>query len=131
MIKQIRKKTEEEGSDMKEALAVFRNTSNESPNQLFFLRNWRDHNLPDLTAEPVMEEMMKAREMVNGGCYKVREDEFKAAWPALHAGDMVRGNTHRPRSGASRRRCWRWSIGTGHSMWTWTTARPACWRGTA
>ena len=24
------------------------------------------------------------------GCYKVKEDELKAAWPALHAGDMVR-----------------------------------------
>ena len=94
LIKQIMKKTEEEGSDKEDALAVFRNTRNESgysPIQLFSLRNWRDHNLPDLTAEPVMEEMVKAREMVNGGCYKVREDELKAAWPALHAGDMVRG----------------------------------------
>ena len=38
LIKQIMKKTEEEGSDMEEALAVFRNIRNESgysPNQLF------------------------------------------------------------------------------------------------
>ena len=51
LIKQIMKKMEEEGSCMEEALAVFRNTRNESgysPNQLFFLRNWRDHKLPDL-----------------------------------------------------------------------------------
>ena len=37
------KKTEEEGSNIEEALAVFRNTRNESgysPNQLFFLCNW-------------------------------------------------------------------------------------------
>ena len=51
LIKMIMKKTQEEGSDMEEALAVFRNTRNESrysPNQLFFLRNWRDPKLPDL-----------------------------------------------------------------------------------
>ena len=47
--------------------------------------------MPDLRAEPVMEEMEKARERVKGGCYKVTEDELKAAWPALHAGNMVRG----------------------------------------
>ena len=64
-IKQIMKKTGLEGADMEEALAVFRNTRNESwynPNQLFFLRNWRDPSLPDLRAEPVLEEMVKARE---------------------------------------------------------------------
>ena len=38
-----------------------------------------------------MEEMKKARERVKGGCYKVKEDELKAAWPVLHAGEMVRG----------------------------------------
>ena len=38
--------------------------------------------MTDLRAEPVMEEMVKARERVKGGCYKVREDELKAAWPA-------------------------------------------------
>ena len=78
------KKTEEEGSDMEEALAVFRNTRNESgysPNQLFFLRNWQDPKLPDLRAELVLEEMVKARERVKGSCYKVNEDK----------GDMVRG----------------------------------------
>ena len=71
------KKTEEEGRCFEEALAVFRNTRNESgysPNQLFFLRNWRDHNLPDLRVKPVMEEMEKARERVKGGCNRVQED---------------------------------------------------------
>ena len=46
MVKKIMKKTEEEGSRMEEAMSVFRNTRNESgysPNQLFFLRNLRDH----------------------------------------------------------------------------------------
>ena len=69
LIKQIMKKTEEGGSRLEEAMAVFRNTRNKSgysPIQLFFLRNWRDHNLPDLLAEPVVEEMKKAREGVKG-----------------------------------------------------------------
>ena len=94
LIKLIMKKTEEEGTCFEEALAVFRNTRNESgysPNQLFFLRNWRDHNLPDLRAEPVVEEMEKARERVKGGCKRLQEDETKRAWPKLYAGDMVRG----------------------------------------
>ena len=42
LIKIFMRKTEEEGLDMEEALAVFRNTRNESgysPNQLFFLHN--------------------------------------------------------------------------------------------
>ena len=54
---------------MEEAIAVFRNTRNKSgysPIQLFFLRNWRDNNLPDLIAEPVVEEMKKASEGVKG-----------------------------------------------------------------
>ena len=53
------------------------------------MRRW-DQNLPDLKAETVMEEMEKAREQVKGGCYKVKEDKSKAAWPELHSGDMVR-----------------------------------------
>ena len=64
------KKTEEEGTCAEEAMSVFRNTRNESgysPNQLFFLRNWRDPNLPDLRAEPEVEEMVKARDRVRGG----------------------------------------------------------------
>ena len=79
---------------MEAAMSVFRNTRNESgfsPNQLFFLRNWRDHNLPDLRPEPVLEEMVKARDMVKGGCHKLKEDKSKAAWPRLFPGDMVRG----------------------------------------
>ena len=94
LIKQIMMKMEEEWSDKEEALAFFRNTRNESgysPNQLFFLCNWREHNLPDLRAEPVMEEMVKARERVKRCFNKVREDKLKAAWPALYAGDMVMG----------------------------------------
>ena len=59
LIKTIMCKEEElEVSYFEEALAVFRNTRNESgysPKQLFFLRNWRDHNLPDLLAELVVE----------------------------------------------------------------------------
>ena len=86
---------------------VFRNTRNESgysPNHLFFLRIWRDHNLPKLMAEPVMEKIEKARERVTGGCKKVEEDKTKMAWPKLCLGDMVRGRTQRQRSGASRGR---------------------------
>ena len=57
------KKIEEDGTCFEEALAVFRNTRNESsysPNKLFFLRNWQDHNLLDMLAEPLVEEMEKA-----------------------------------------------------------------------
>ena len=56
---------------------------------MFFLRNWRDHNLPDMRAEPVIEEMERARERVKGGCNKVKQDETEPAWPMLYAGDMV------------------------------------------
>ena len=126
LIKQLMKKTEEEGLCLEEALAVFRNTRNESgysPNQLFFLRNWRDHNLPDLRAEPVMEEMENARERVKGGCYKVKEDKSKAAWPVLRSGDMVRGQHPKTKEWSLKGRG---SMGTGRSMWTSTTAAPAC-----
>ena len=94
MVKQIMQKTEEEGSCMEEAMLVFRNTRNDSgysPNQLFFLRNWRDHNLTDLRPEPSVEEMVKAMDRIKGGCYKVGTDELKKAWPRLFPGDMVRG----------------------------------------
>ena len=70
LVKKIMKKTEEEGSCAEEAMSVFRNTRNESgysPNQLFFLRNWQDPNLPDLRTEPEVEEMVKARDRVRGG----------------------------------------------------------------
>ena len=63
VIKTVMKKIEEDGTCFEEALAVFRNTRNESsysPNQLFFLRNWQDHNLLDMLAEPLVEEMEKA-----------------------------------------------------------------------
>ena len=56
-------------------MPLYRNTRNESgysTNQLFFLLNWRDPKLPDLRAEPLVEEMVKARERVKGGCYKVK-----------------------------------------------------------
>ena len=35
--------------------------------------------------------MVKARDRVKGGCYKLRRDELKSAWPRLFPGDMVRG----------------------------------------
>ena len=92
------KKTEEVGSCFEEALAVFRNTRNESGyslNHLFFLRNWGDHNLPDVLAEPVVEEMEKARERVKVG-RKVKGEEKKRGWPKLHIGDMVTGQRPRP-----------------------------------
>ena len=78
LVKKIMKKTEEEGSRMEEAMSVFRNTRNESgysPNQIFFLTNWRGHHLPDLRPEPTVEKMVKARDRVKGGCYKVKKDE--------------------------------------------------------
>ena len=70
MIKAIMKKTEEDGSDFEEALAVFKNTRNESsysPNQLFYLRNWRDPYLPHVHEEPAVEDMVNARDRVRHG----------------------------------------------------------------
>ena len=93
LIKAILRMTEEEGSCFKEALAVFRNIRNESgysPNQLFFLRNWRDHNLPHVLAEPVVEEMEKARDIVKVG-HRVKKDENTRGWPQLHLGNIFRG----------------------------------------
>ena len=83
---------------------------------MFFLRNWRDRNLPDLLAEPMLEEMEKAMERVQGGCKRVKEDKKKGAWPKLHAGDMVRRQEPKQRNGASRGRCWKWSIVREQSM---------------
>ena len=61
-----------------------------SPNQLFFLRNWRDPSLPNLLAEPVVEEMVEARDIVRAG-NKVKMDKDKRGWPKLYRSDMVRG----------------------------------------
>ena len=82
MLKNIMKKTEEEGSCFKEALATFKNTRNKcgfSSNQLFFLKNWRDQSLPSLPAEPVVEEMMKAFEGVRAS-RMVKKEEDKRGW---------------------------------------------------
>ena len=97
---------------------VFRNTWNESgysPNQLFFLRNWRDHNLPDVLAEPVMEEMEEARERVKAGNSKIMRDENIIGLPKLHVGDMVRGQDSKTKE---------WSLkGFGVGPWTEITQR--------
>ena len=84
-MKAIMKKTEQERSCFKEALAAFQKTRNKngfSPNQLFFLRNWRDPNLRNLLAKPVVEEIVEARERVRAG-EKVKTDEDKRGWPKI------------------------------------------------
>jgi hypothetical protein len=48
-------------------------------------------SVQDLRLEPTVAEMVKARDRVKGGCYKVRKDELSSAWPRLFQGDMVRG----------------------------------------
>ena len=81
LIKVIMRKTEKEGSDFEEALAVFKNTRNKSsysPNQLFYLRNWRAPNLPHVQKEPVVEEMVKVMDKIRNG-RKVKNDELKKA----------------------------------------------------
>ena len=93
LVKGIMKKTEEKGLCFEEALAAIKNTRNESgfsPNQLFFLRNLRDPSLPNLLAEPVVEEMMEARDRVRARAM-VKKDEDNRGWPKLHRGDLVRG----------------------------------------
>ena len=54
------------------------------------MRNWCDPNLPHVLAEPVVEEMVKARDRVKAG-RKVRTDKLKRGWPKRHLGYMVRG----------------------------------------
>ena len=112
------RKTEEEGTCFEEALAVFRNTRNESgysPNQFFFLRNWRDHNLPDVLAEPVMEKLAEARERFKAGYSKIKGDENITCLPKLHVGDMVRGQDSKTKE---------WSLkGFGVGPWTEITQR--------
>ena len=85
-------KTKEEGLCKEEALAAFKNTRNEdglSPNQLLFLRNWRDPSLQSLLAVPVVE-MVRARDRVRAGGM-VTKDEDKRGWKQLNRGDQVRG----------------------------------------
>ena len=70
-------------SDFKDAFAAFKNTRKESryfPNQLFYLRNWRETKLPNILAEPSMEEMVKARDRVRVG-KKVKKYKDMRGWP--------------------------------------------------
>ena len=58
MVKAIIKKTHNKGSNFEDAFMAFKNTHNKSwysPNQLFFLRNWLNPQLPDLSGEPSVE----------------------------------------------------------------------------
>ena len=124
-------KTEEEGSCFEESLAVFRNTRNESgysPNQLFFLRNWWDPNLPHMLVEPVVEEMVEATDKVKAGS-KVHADNHKRGWPKLHLSDMVRGRHPKTKEWRMKGRWWRWSMETGLSMWHWRSTAAGCSRG--
>ena len=43
-----------------------------------------------MLAEPVVEEMERARDIVKGG-HRVKKDKNERGWPQLHLGDMVRG----------------------------------------
>ena len=95
---------------------------------MFFLRNWQDHNLPDLMAEPVVEEIEKARVRVKGGCKKVEEDETKKAWPKLYAEDMVRGQNPKTKEWSLKGEVLEMVHGD-RSMWILRTEGPACLRG--
>ena len=46
---------------------------------MFFLRNWRDHNLPHMLAEPVAEEIKKTRDIAKVG-RRVKKDKNKRGW---------------------------------------------------
>ena len=52
-----------------------RKPSGYSPNQLFFLRNWRDPKLPSLLPKPSTEEMVKVRDRVRVGITVKRDEE--------------------------------------------------------
>ena len=106
LVKHIMKKTEEEGSFFKEALAASKNTRNVSgfsPNQLFFLRNWPDPSLPSLLAEPLLvEEMVNAH---NGfrASRMMKTDKNKGGWKQLQPGQRTppanKGLEHERRGG--------------------------------
>ena len=74
-------------------LAAFKNTRNKSgfsPNQLFFLRNWRDLTLPSLMDKPTAEEMVNACDIVRAK-RMVKKVKDKRGWKQLNRGDQVRG----------------------------------------
>ena len=47
------------------------------------MRNWQDPNLPNLLAEPVVEELVEARNRVKVG-NKVKKDKDKKGWLKLY-----------------------------------------------
>ena len=84
------KKTEEDGANFEEAFAAFNNTNNKSgysPNQLFFLRNWRHPTLSDLRGEPSVEEMVKARDKKR--LDRVNSEQERQALTKLSVGDLM------------------------------------------
>ena len=71
------KKTKEE------ALAAFESTRSKngfSQDHLFFVRNWQNPSLPNLITEPVVEEMVEARNRVRAG------GMVKTVWRAKKVG---------------------------------------------
>ena len=60
------------------------------PNQLFYLRNWRDPKLQNILSEPSIVEMVKARDRVRVS-NKVKKDKDKRGWPKLELGTQVVG----------------------------------------
>ena len=83
-----------------------------------------------MRAEPVMEEMEKARERVKGGCNRLKEDESKAAWPLLHPGDMVRGQHPKTKEWSLKGEVLEMVHGSRAVNVDLDAAAPACSRGT-
>ena len=81
-----------EGSCVVTAFASYKTTrtkSGFSPAQLFFLRNVRTPGTPSLWQEPVLEEMVQARDRVRAA--RATKGEDRQGLPPLEVGDLVVG----------------------------------------
>ena len=78
------------------AFAAFKNRRNikgYSPNQLFFLRNLRNPQLPSFEAEPSIGDMVEAWDRQKAK--RVLKESDSTALPGLTVGDLVRGQHSR------------------------------------
>ena len=86
------KKVDTEGSCFETAFAAYKTTRTESgfsPAQLFFLRNVRTAKTPSLWQEPIVEEMVVARDRIRAA--RATKEEDRQGLAPLEVGDLVVG----------------------------------------
>ena len=92
VLKEILKKVDTEGSCFETAFAAYKTTRTESgfsPAQLFFLRNVRTAKTPSLWQEPIVEEMVVARDRIRAA--RATKEEDRPGLAPLEVGDLVVG----------------------------------------